>query len=629
MAKQTDFYDATIMENGELVLVRADLFNLPYDKFDAEKPLSFLDDIKLDKAKGRQWPDLSNVAICGTFECSKEFTITADTKLPLFFTRLICEHAINSLDVLIGKLPVKFLEHDTPTVVVRTAILNNIKKNKDGAQDAAKKFVEYYPNVCVTDGKTTLAEILKAAEPVQAPVKIASTKNTDNVAAMKTEEWLSTDELVEYRVAASEEIAALPVAQVTRLVQMARSNKANLRLRTATMTRPDDGAQIVCVHRDDAARVVEYVLNNITQQDKEKTPKATATKAKPEKVEAPKAQKQTYFVGAREIRPIKIKKYISKVTWGQIQSKAGNSIDTLLNILQDIDNINVNPTDTNGEQVIFIKEKQVKISPTVKFKNSRCLCQGFGALDDRPRIVWEVAGNVFVCQKFFAEHENPRYNKYLRDANLDLADVNLSEFLRVSDLIKELSASKPRPDDPNSKPASAPAPVETPIAETPVDAKPTTAKPAKKPAEKTTTVADTIVQETEPVVTVATPASKRPHKRARIVRQTSAPVTPVTQQVAQPTTTQTEQSTDAAPQWQELYSLSHKYTQTMQLLDGRKKILLKQMLRETDTGKLLELTDKVQSVLRKKQACEAAIAEIERINKTLHDFQQQLGDYQM
>ncbi|MBQ2859468.1 MAG: hypothetical protein IJE82_03835, partial [Alphaproteobacteria bacterium] len=81
--------------------------------------------------------------------------------------------------------------------------------------------------------------------------------------------------------------------------------------------------------------------------------------------------------------------------------------------------------------------------------------------------------------------------------------------------------------------------------------------------------------------------------------------------------------------WQELYSLSHKYSQTLDLLDGRKKILLKQMLRETDTGKLLELTEKVQNVLRKKQACEAAIAEIEKINKTLHDFQQQLGDYQM
>ena len=428
MAEQTDFFDATIMENDVRVLVRVDLFDLPYEKFDKVHPLCLLDGVKLDKAKGRQWPDLSNVVIGGDFECSKEFTITADTKLPLFFTRLICEHAINSLDVLIGKLPLGFLGHDTPTVVVRTAILNSIKKNKDGAQDAAKKFVEYYPNVCVTDGKTTLAEILKAAEPVQAPVKIASTKNTDSVIALKTEEWLSADELVEHCVTTSEEIAALPAAQVTRLVQMARSNKANLKLRTTTMTRPDDGAQIVCVHRDDAARVAEYVMNNITQQDKEKTPKATATKAKPEKVEAPKVQKQTYFVGAREIRPIKIKKYISKVTWGQIQSKAGNSIDTLLNILQDIDNINVNPTDTNGEQVIFIKDKQVKISPTVKFKNSRCLCQGFGTLDDRPRIVWEVAGNVFVCQKFFAEHENPRYNKYLRDANLDLDDVNFCAY---------------------------------------------------------------------------------------------------------------------------------------------------------------------------------------------------------
>lgn len=617
MAKQTDFFDATIMENDVRVLVRVDLFDLPYDKFDKVHPLCLLDGVKLDKAKGRQWPDLSNVVIGGDFECSNEFTITADTKLPLFFTRLICEHAISSLDVLIGKLPLGFLGHDTPTVVVRTAILNNIKKNKDGAQDAAKKFVEYYPNVCVTDGKTTLAEILKAAEPVQAPVKIASTKSTDSVIALKTEEWLSADELVEYCVTASKKIAALPVAQVTRLVQMARSNKANLKLRTATMTRPDDGVQIVCVHRDDAARVAEYVMNNIAQQDKEKTPKATATKAKPEKVEAPKVQKQTYFVGAREIRPIKIKKYISKVTWGQIQSKAGNSIDTLLNILQDIDNINVNPTDTNGEQVIFIKDKQVKISPTVKFKNSRCLCQGFGTLDDRPRIVWEVAGNVFVCQKFFAEHENPRYNKYLRDANLDLDDVNLSEFLRVSDLIKELSASKPRPDDPNGKPVGAPAPAEAPVAETPVDAKPVTAKPAKKPVEKTATIVDTTEQETAPVVTTPTPVA--PQKRPRIVRQTTTPVTPVAQQVAQDTT----------PQWQELYSLSHKYSQTLDLLDGRKKILLKQMLRETDTGKLLELTEKVQNVLRKKQACEAAIAEIEKINKTLHDFQQQLGDYQM
>lgn len=608
MAKQTDFYDATIIENDVRVLVRVDLFNLPYDKFDKVHPLCILDGVKMDKAKGRPWPDLSNVVIGGDFECSKDFTITADTNMPLFFTRLVCEHSISSLDVLIGKLPLGFLGHDTPTVVVRTAVLNNIKKNKDGAQDIAKRFVEQYPNVCVTDGKTTLAEILKAAEPVKAPVKIASTKNTDKAILLKTEEWLAADELAEYCIATSEAIATLPVAQVTRLVQMARSNKANLRLKTATMTRPDDGAQIVCVHRDDAARVAEYVMANITQQDKEKTPKATATKVKQEKVETPKAQTQTYFVGAREIRPIKIKKYISKVAWGQIQSKAGNSIDTLLNILQDIDNINVNPTDTNGEQVIFIKDKQVKISPTIKFKNSRCLCQGFGTLDDRPRIVWEIAGNVFVCQKFFTEHDNPRYNKYLRDANLDLDDVNLSEFLRVSDLIKELSSGKPRPDAPNDKPVSAP--IQKPVAETTV----------KTPAEQTATVVDTIVQEAEPMPQESTTVANTTHKRARIVSRTATPVV----HVACP-----EPHTETVPQWQELYSLSHRYTQTLALLDGRKKILLKQMQRETDTEKLLELTKKMQHVLSKKQACEKTIAEIEKINKTLHDFQQQLGDYQM
>lgn len=54
MAKQTDFFDATIMENDERVLVQVDLFDLPYDKFDKVHPLCLLDGVKLDKAKGRQ-----------------------------------------------------------------------------------------------------------------------------------------------------------------------------------------------------------------------------------------------------------------------------------------------------------------------------------------------------------------------------------------------------------------------------------------------------------------------------------------------------------------------------------------------------------------------------------------------
>ncbi len=206
-------YDAIICEDDKDKDIQVDVFNLPYDKFNHDDPIWIMEDVDLGKSKNRQWPDLSNVAIAGTFDCS-DFPITADTVLPFSFHTLICKHSISDLGVLIGRIPNKANEIEYTgniSVVVRPAILNNIKKDKDGALEIARNFAAVHPDVIVTDGKQTLKQIfndlekdISAQEKPATPVMVAAPDMPE-----KTHEWLSTDELIEECKAVSSSMSVL------------------------------------------------------------------------------------------------------------------------------------------------------------------------------------------------------------------------------------------------------------------------------------------------------------------------------------------------------------------------------------------------------------------------------------
>ena len=614
MAKKNNLYKAFIETENERIDVNVDIFDLPYDKFGTDVPLVISEDVDMGKSKNHKWPDLGNVAIDGTFDCS-DFAIGPDTILPAYFKTLVCKHSINDLSVLVDKL-----EDGNYTIVIRTSLLNNIKKNKDDALNIARKFVQKLPNVTVTDGKQFLLDILKQIDTPVTDVKSQqTTKNTKiQTVPYKTADWLSADEIVTRCMEQSTEIAKLPKEQVTRLVQMARSRKANLCLKAADMLR-EDGVSIKCVHQDEISRIIEYILGSITTiQDRiEKTSvPAKKTKSNPKPVPEVNTTKQKYFFDNREINVIKIKKYISKSAWGQILSKVGNDTGTLMRILQDIEDINVNPALAHvaSGQVAYVKDNQVQVSPTVGFKNGRCLAQGFGTLDDRPRIVWGICAgaNTFVCQNFFPAHEGKikmKYNALLRTIDIDLSKLDLGEYLLVSDLIEELADGRPTPGAQGN----------------------TTHKPSEAKANPTTEsktadcTSDTLPSNVVHQDTISEPLT-----------QQSAPIEQVkTSPVIQPPIPKQKQKiskvTSPNPQplqWRELYSVHYKYTQRLACLDAQKKLILTPLVLESDTEKSLKLSDDLNKVLQQKKSCEDAISKLKSINQILQEMESQIDSHQ-
>ena len=655
MAKQINKYEAVIFQDGQPTPILVDIHNLPYDSFDVTNPISIMGNVDLGKSKNHAWPDLSAVIINGSLDCS-DFPITAKTVLPLTFKKLVCKFSINDLGVLIGRLPMGVSQ-----VVVRTALLNSVRKNKDGALDIAHRFVRAYPNVTVTDEKQTLADVIAEIDRAASATSVEKTAKQQTVEpdiATKTDEWLDVSELVTRCAAASDEIAALPRDAQERYVRIARSAKVRLNLKTGQFKRPSDGATVQCVHVDCVPLLVNYILSSIAEQEEARIAK-DATKSvekQPAKTVKPvqTKKKSTYFFGSEPVKQIKIKKYISKSAWGQIRAKVGDNTGALLRVLQDIEDINIDPAKahTTAGQVGFIKDSQVQVSPTVTFKNGRCLTQGFGTLDDRPRLVWGICGHSFVCQDFFPTHEGKaklKYNQLLREINILASDLDLSEYLLVSDLIKELSDTRTSADAVAAEPVAKteivpePAPVVAePVVTEPVVTEPSVAEVAS-PVEKkrrprirvnkaeyitrakngkTAPAKKTVIESAHstPAASVVMPEIVEKTQRPRITRHKTELVVSAKPDDA---VARSVSAIESQPQWVDIGSMHHELLANIDSLFVRQNALMSLMMAENDTDKLLKMTAELQDVLQKKQQCENALSKLDSINMTLQELQRE------
>ena len=262
MAKNTVLYEALLVDGIEMTEVQVDVFDLPYDKMGNGVRLMITDDVCMNASKDQQWPDFTNVDVVGGLDCCK-LKITPATVLPAKFAWLDCQYAIGGLDVLMGKIPETCEE-----IYVRHALFNNIKNNKDGALDAARAFVAAYPYVKVLDGENSLSDLLREMDRqqvVEQPVPQVKKEEQVEVIGVKTDEWYSAEELIVFCRSTSAELATVSGDVLARLLKAARSRKVNLKLRSETKKRAD-GADVVCVHRDDVGRVVEYVVNALAEE---------------------------------------------------------------------------------------------------------------------------------------------------------------------------------------------------------------------------------------------------------------------------------------------------------------------------------------------------------------------------
>ena len=666
MSKDTVLYEALLVDNAEMDGIQVDVFDLPYDKMVNGVRLMITEDVYMGACKGQQWPDFTNVDIIGGLDCCK-FKIVPTTVLPESFAWLDCRYAIGGLDVLMGKIP-----ESCKDIYVRHALFNNIKSNKDGALDAARVFVAAYPHVNVWDDDCSLTDLLceidKRQSEKQAVVQVKKVEQVE-VPDVKTEEWYSAEELIAFCRSASKELAALSDDVLGRLVQTARSRKANLKLRSATKKR-EDGADIVCVHRDDAMRVVEHVVESVADVQKRTDAKKKASKksggkkaqVKGEDVVGPKK----YYHNGTEVKVAKIKKYISKSTWRDLCAHCNKNVADLLKILNDINDVNVVPRylgNTLGV-VLYVKDNLVHSAPTLTFKEGKCLSQSFGTLNNRPRLVWGIAGNVLVAQKLFPEHEGKRrmeYNNYCSELEINLKTLDWSKYLLVSDLIKELADGRGIDDEEDNVVVSEVQAQQKCIA----DALPSV-----------TTISDDDKPNASDNVSDGKPddgtgdglpssggdiggssGEKSKARRPRIVRTVSTYVPP--RNTKRPSTKSTVsvevvgmnrgaepvvnvatkglaaksdavidsdmQSNDevgAKAAWQHVYSLSRDYEKHLLSLDEQKRMLLGVMAKETKAGALLMLSKELQRVLVKIKRCEDLIEEMQDINTALHKLYQ-------
>lgn len=636
MAQKTVTFLASLGNDQDTILDRVDIFDLPYDKMSADNRLMIMQDVSLGNSKKPVWPDMTFVDIFGKLDCGK-YSITPDTILPGAFTSLDCSYAIQDLGVLIGKLP-----PECGVVTIRHALFNNIKSNKDGALDIARRFMAMYPNVTVTDGKITLRDLvteIDSASHTTQPVTPISVRPVQSP-ELKTDQWCSTEEVADYCRDVSPLIAQLVDKDLNRLIQQARSSRSNLKLNIAEKLRQTDGAKIMCVHRDDVPRVADYVLRSMsaTQEraqhkaaSKTKKSSVTTTESAPAK---PVKPTNVYYIGDRAVKITKIKKYISKSAWGQVRAKCGTNTADLLRILNDVNDININPTDTRGDQVVYVKDGQVRVSPTIQFKNANCLTQGFGTLDDRPRLVWGISGNVLVCQDFFPAHERvPKYKDCLRNINIDASKLNLDEFLSVPDLIKELSG--PRDGDGMALDCVDPVEVKKDEVSTPVDSDSKTVTPLAESVEMAspTPVDVDVVADTVPAPTVRI-------RRPRIIRSVVDYIAPAKKGMLRYNTkgvnakdhasatpqVQNNVSIPTKQQWGDVYALAHKYEQQYKELAEQRALVIAHLSQETNIEKMLDLTDRLRVILYKMQERENAIEQLQNINQTLHRLRRDLGN---
>ena len=107
---------------------------------------------------------------------------------------------------------------------------------------------------------------------------------------------------------------------------------------------------------------------------------------------------------------IVIKKYIKRSVYNKLNSACGNNLQTLIDILKAINEINRNLDVNYQGKVKIIKDKQLIFSKTVKTETGCSLVQSCDTdlSNDRKRLVWTMGdgpeGPVIVGLGFYKEH---------------------------------------------------------------------------------------------------------------------------------------------------------------------------------------------------------------------------------
>ena len=644
--------------DGVVEVVYVDMTCLPYDKINNLNKLCIDGDVVMGEGKKQPLPDMSNVVIHGAFDCSK-WTITSGTVLPSGITELKCAHSINGLEVLMD-----ILKPTVQRVVVRPAILNNIKNDKDGALEIARKFVKKYPDVIVTDGKKLfLSELLEEIDKEKSNVIVekadVTPKQEQETIGPKTPDWVDYTELEEICIDRLSLKGKLNRDVLKRWVRMALADKSKSdKIR-------GDGVVVKCVHRDNEKAVLDFVRAKYeeksqtsakTEKAAEKSDKKTVERSAEKTITANAPQK--VFVNDKELSEIVIEKYIPESVLDNL------ALNDQITLLREVDKVNIQPFEIKKQQVHYIENGTVIRLPNLEFKNARVLSQKIQPRDNR-RIVWYMEGNKFYAVYYFAKHDKSHeYNLALQadnaeiDAVINLVKKNIADAkekgldISVNGWLQRLSSHVAEKESKKTKKRSAGGAATTKttkksvpesLPKQPVVNPEKVATPKGKGGHppkaemvvsvKAQPVAESVVEQsvTEPV------AVKRTHRRfKKIVLSHLIAFRDGGVQVEDYATVMdnfleqekqyhiaTLLASEMNLHWNDVDEMHAEFTVRYETCKTLQQKLISSLSTETDTEKMLVATDKLQRVLKQKQFYEKALAKLNGFKSELNQMQQE------
>lgn len=599
-------------EDGALENVNIDLFEHLQGSQNQDS-IFVVSDIRLPKGKKRPLPNFSTVFMDSGIFDTGDWCIGPESVLPIGASELICLHSISSIGDLMNLLP-----ESIQIVRVRNSIFNNIGKKEDVS--IAKSFIELYPDVVVYDerGQTLTQKVLEKTQTISILEKqpVSEINSDSPKVALKTSDWVSADEFIAY-VKAKKIFIDVSDTDLKRYFQQARSKKSGLNIESQIMLRTDN-QRVACIKKSDVDTVVGYIKQLQQQKADKDKKKVPAKKKQDETTNVQEESSETisvspvYCLDGKEVAKTKIKKYFTKKVKKQIPKNA------MLDVLKTIKKVNINPGATKGENVFYIDDNGDMCSlPTLEFKTAKCLCQALPN-NNAARIVWALKGDIMVAINFFKNHggdkEGNVYKQYIR--NITDKDVpNIDECISVEDLIKEMYDGGDGPDTDGAD-----------------DALKTSKKEHKKAAEtKSENVLvpkkeETAKKETTDVAPVLTEEKKSTKDVA------SDAVEMVKTVVPENTNTDEKEAIDSSdaeftknPTWVDIASIAGKIIQEYELTSKKITRVERGICETQDVKKKFKLATVLVDLLGQQVDLKEKMQELERINKTLEDFQADLA----
>ena len=380
----------------------------------------------VDVSKINQSIDLSNITINGDFICSKAKSqivmpkqinglldlsnyqfISSDTHIPNGATGVDLSYTIQKIeDLLHIVFPATVSE-----ILVTRPMINAVLKDENQLRQF-QKFAKKHPNIQIWDSKHALSlqsAIKSQKQPVQETKPKVQTaipqKQIIPTISEKTSEWLAPDELKATLLANHPEL--MSVEDLDRRIQSARNLNSNVRKKTLQ----HNGKDVVCIHQEDIEKLFANLIC-VLEQDSKRPVKTPAQKPTAE----PKKEQVQESSVAKKPRGIKLKKYIPRNIFKQIEKSCGDSLPLLVSVLERINSINYDYTLLeNSDSTLVHTDKKGKLIPiqNTYYKRGKAATVSIENSDNR-RIVLTInpQDKIIVAIAYFQDHANNK-NQYL------------------------------------------------------------------------------------------------------------------------------------------------------------------------------------------------------------------------